>query len=57
MAELQRQLPPQRHVAQEVTHDCAWRGETPASSTFFVRLEFAGLVGVAVFGVDFCRPR
>jgi hypothetical protein len=38
--------------------DWAWRGRTSAHSTFFVRLEFAGLVGLpflilmAVVGLD-----
>jgi hypothetical protein len=38
--------------------DWAWRGRTTAHSTFFVRLEFAGLIGlpiltlVAILGLD-----
>jgi hypothetical protein len=38
--------------------DWAWRGQTTAHSAFFIRLEFAGLVGipvlivVAIFGID-----
>ena len=48
-----------RHLPVQVFDaDWAWRGRTTAHSTFFVRLEFAGLVGlpiliiVAVGGLD-----
>jgi hypothetical protein len=43
--------------------DWAWRGRTTAHSTFFVRLEFAGLVAlpflilVAILGLDFLNRK